>query len=156
MYADDMTIFVPGKSRAEVIESANKELEIVSSWLTKHKLIVNPTKTKYMIFSTKPLKLRKNSKFCLKILSQPICEEIEFKFLRILISNNHSRKSHMQQLLNKLRACLAIVYKSRYYLTSSCLLALFYSFAYTHLNYCITTWRNNNLAFLENLQNYCQ
>ena len=31
MYADDMTIIVPGKSRAEVIESANKELEIVSS-----------------------------------------------------------------------------------------------------------------------------
>ena len=90
MYADDMTIIVPGKSRAEVIESANKELEIVSSWLTKHKLIVNPTKTKYMIFSTKPHKVRKNSKLCLKILSHPICEVTEFKFLGILISNNLS------------------------------------------------------------------
>ena len=54
MYADDMTIIVSGKNRAEVIESAKKELEIVSSWLTKHKLFVNPTKTKYMIFLTKP------------------------------------------------------------------------------------------------------
>ena len=49
-YADDMTIIVPGKSGAEVIETVNKELEIVSSWLTKNKLSVNPTKTKYMIF----------------------------------------------------------------------------------------------------------
>ena len=57
-YADNMTIIVPWKSRAEVMESANKELEIVSSWLTKHKLIVNPTKTKYMIFSTKPHKVQ--------------------------------------------------------------------------------------------------
>ena len=66
MYADDMTIIVSGKSMAKVIESANKELKIVSSWLTKHKLIVNPTKTKYMIFSTKPYKVHKNSKLCLK------------------------------------------------------------------------------------------
>ena len=108
-----------------------------------------------MIFSTKPHKVRKNSKLCLKILSQPICEVTEFKFLGILISNNLSWKSHVQQLLNKLRASLAIVYKSRYYLTRSYILALFYSFGYTHLNYCITTWCNNNLAFLENLQNCC-
>ena len=137
MYADDMTIIVLGKSRAEVIESANKELEIVSYWLAKHKLIVNPTKTKYMIFSTKPHKVHKNSKLCLKSLSQPICEVTEFKCLGILISNNLSWKSHMQQFLNKLRACLAIVCKSRYYLTRSCLLALFYSFANTHLNYIV-------------------
>ena len=51
MYADDMTAIVPVKSRTEVIEIANKELEIVFSWLTKHKLMVNATKTKYMIFS---------------------------------------------------------------------------------------------------------
>ena len=62
MYADDMTIIVSGKSRAEVIESANKELEIISSWLTKHKLIVNPTKMKYMIFLTKPHTVHKNFK----------------------------------------------------------------------------------------------
>ena len=61
----------------------------------------------------------------------------------------------MQQVLNKLLSCLAIVYKSRYYLTHFCLLTVFYSFAYIHLNYCITTWCDNNLAFLENLQKCC-
>ena len=68
MYANDMTIIVTGKSRAEVIESANKKLEIVSRSLTKHKLIVivNPTKTKYMIFLRKSHKIHKNSKLCLK------------------------------------------------------------------------------------------
>ena len=48
MCADDMTIIVLGKSRAEVIETANKELELVCSWFTKHKLIVNPTKTNHI------------------------------------------------------------------------------------------------------------
>ena len=66
MYAGDMTIIGLGKNMAEVIKSANKELEVVSSWLTKHKLIVNPTKTKYMIFSTKPQKYIKIQHFVLK------------------------------------------------------------------------------------------
>ena len=75
--------------------------------------------------------------------------------MSILISNNLSWQSHMQQLSNKLQACLTTVYKSKYYLTRSCLLRLFYSFAYTHLNYCIITWCNNNLAFLKNLRKCC-
>ena len=33
MFADDMALIVLEKSRAEVIETANKEMEIVSSWL---------------------------------------------------------------------------------------------------------------------------
>ena len=42
MYVDDSTIIVPGKSKAEVIKTVNKKLELVCSWLTKHKLIVYP------------------------------------------------------------------------------------------------------------------
>ena len=40
-----------------MIETANKELKIVSSWLTKHKLVFKTSKMKYMIFSTKPHKV---------------------------------------------------------------------------------------------------
>ena len=58
LYADNMTIIFPGKSRTKVIKTANKELELVCSWLIKHKLIAKPTKTKYMIFSTEPHKVQ--------------------------------------------------------------------------------------------------
>jgi len=61
----------------------------------------------------------------------------------------------MQQILNKFRGCSAIIYKSRHYKTFSCLLALFYSFAYSHLNYCIATWCNNNATLVEKLQKCC-
>ena len=62
MYADDMTIIVPRKSKAEVIKIENKEQKLVCSWLIEHKLIANLTKTKYMIFSTKPQNLKKHIK----------------------------------------------------------------------------------------------
>ena len=50
MYADDMTLIVPGKSRADVVNIANEQLVCVSSWSTNNKLIVNTAKIKYMIF----------------------------------------------------------------------------------------------------------
>ena len=53
MYADDMTLIIPGKSRADVVNIAKEQLVRIFSWLTNNKLIVNTAKTKYMIFSLK-------------------------------------------------------------------------------------------------------
>ena len=66
MYADDMTIKVPRKSRAGVVETANKELVIVSGWLKKHKLIVNPIKTKYIFSRQNLIKYKKIQNFVVK------------------------------------------------------------------------------------------
>ena len=56
---------------------------------------------------------------------------------------------------NKLRACLALIYKSRDNLTRSCMLTLFFSFAYSHLNYCISTRCTTNFCLLDSLQRCC-
>ena len=47
MYADDMTLIVPGKSRADMVNIANEQLLRVFGWLTNNKLIVNTAETKY-------------------------------------------------------------------------------------------------------------
>ena len=132
MYADDMTLIVPGKSRADVVNIANEQLVRVFSWLTNNKLIMNTTKTKYMIFSPKN---RNTKTTCepdiqLKIANVAISEVDNFKFLGTVVSNNFSWKAHMLCVRNKLRACLALIYKSRDKLTRSCMLTLFFSFAY--------------------------
>ena len=48
MYADDMTLIVQGKSRANVVHIANEQLVLVLSWLTNNK-----AKAKFMIFFLK-------------------------------------------------------------------------------------------------------
>ena len=53
VYADDMTLIVPGKSRADVVGIAREQLVRVFIWLTNNKLIVNTAKTKFMIFFPK-------------------------------------------------------------------------------------------------------
>ena len=157
MYADDMTLIVPGKSRADVVNIANEQLVHVFSWLINNKLIVNTAKTKYMIFSPKS---RNTKTTCepdtqLKIANISISEVDNFKFLGVIVSNNLSWKAHMLCVRNKLRACLALIYKSCDNLTRSCMLTLFFSFAYSHINYCISTSCSTNFCLLDYLQRCC-
>ena len=123
MYVDDMTFIVWGKFRAGVVNIANKQLVRIFSWLTNNKLIVNTAKTKYTIFSPKS---RNTKTTCepdtqLKIANVAISEVENFKFLGVIVSNNLSWKAHMLCVRNKLRACLALIYKSRENLTRSCM-----------------------------------
>ena len=130
MYADNMTLIVPGKSGADVVNIASEQLVRVFGWLTTSKLIVNTAKTKYMIFSPK----RYNTKtICkpdipLELAIAPISEVDNFEFLGVIASKNLSWKAHMLCDRNKLRACLALIHKSRDNLTRSCTLTLFFSF----------------------------
>ena len=146
-----MTLIVTGKSRTNFVNIANEQLVRVFSWLTNNKLIVNTAKTKYIIFSPKS---RNTKTTCepdtqLKIANVAISEVDNFKFLSVIVSNNLSWKAHMLCVRNKLRACLALIYKSRHNLTRSCMPTLFFSFAYSHLNYCISTWCTTNFCLLD-------
>ena len=78
-----------------------------------------------------------------------------FKFLGVIVSTNLSWKVHVLCVRNKLRACLALLYKSRDNLTRSCMLTLFFSFASSHLHHCIFTWCTTNFCLLYSLQRCC-
>ena len=126
-----MTLIVPGKSRADVVNIANEQLIRVFSWLINNKFIVNTAKTKYVIFFPKS---RNTKTTCepdtqLKIANVAISEVDNFKFLGVIVSNNLSWKAHMLCIQNKLRACLALIYKSRDNLPRSFMQTLFFSFA---------------------------
>ena len=54
MYADDMTILIGGKQ----IKVTLTVLDSASSWLTSHELTPNISKTKYMILSPQPHKIK--------------------------------------------------------------------------------------------------
>ena len=50
LFADDTSVFIEGQSYTGVIETLNKELKNIVSWLNSNKLTLNIKKTHYMIF----------------------------------------------------------------------------------------------------------
>ena len=51
---------------------------------------------------------------------------------------------------------MALIYNSRDNLTRSCMLTLFFSFPYSHLNYCISTRYTTNFCLLDSSQRCCK
>jgi hypothetical protein len=52
MYADDSTLCMSATTATERIATLNKELQLVSEWVARNKLVLNIYKTKSIVFGT--------------------------------------------------------------------------------------------------------
>jgi retron-type reverse transcriptase len=53
MFADDSTLHAAGKTVADITNSLQQSLQEVSEWCSSNRMIVNPTKTKSMLVTTR-------------------------------------------------------------------------------------------------------
>ena len=76
------------QTKIEVTRTANKVLDIVSSWLTSHKQTLIISKTKYMIFSPQPRNIKEKIGMQIKI-NESVAEKVtNFNYLGLHIQNN--------------------------------------------------------------------
>ena len=155
MYVDDITLLIPGANKIEVTQTANKVLDSISSWLTSHKLTLNISNTKYMIFSPQPHKLKEKFGMQIKIKESVADKVTNFNRLGLHIQNNLGWKSHMLTIISKLRICCDVIHRIRLSTNVSCLLALYHALATNYINYCITTWHAGNAVLLNQIQKQC-
>ena len=52
MYADDSTLYTSTTTATEMTETLNKELQLVSEWVARNKLVLNTSTTKSIVFGT--------------------------------------------------------------------------------------------------------
>ena len=52
MYADDSTLYTSATTASEMTATLNKELQFVSEWMARNKLVLNISKTKSIVFGT--------------------------------------------------------------------------------------------------------
>ena len=57
--------------------------------------------------------------------------------------------SHLKQIETKLAFASSVIYKTRNILPLNTLKLLYYSFAYTHLSYCVTAWGSATTSHLK-------
>ena len=50
MYADDSTLYTSATTVSEITATLNKELQLVSEWVARNKLVINISKTKSIVF----------------------------------------------------------------------------------------------------------
>ena len=52
MYEDDSTLYTSSTTATEMTATLNKELQLVSEWVARNKLVLNISKTKSIVFGT--------------------------------------------------------------------------------------------------------
>ena len=74
-------------------------------------------------------------------ISNPVIERQAFiKFLRVLLDENLNWIEHIKYTENKIAKNLGLLYKARPFLERNVLLALYYSYIQTYINYANIAW----------------
>ena len=138
LFADDTNALAIGKDLNVLIETVNKELQKVVTWLAANKLSLNIKKTHFMIFRTK----NKNTKHSnpIKIGNEIINEVEHTKFLGVIIDNRLKWNFHVNLIKRKISKGFGVICKAKRLMKKETLVTLYYSFVYPYLQYGIIAW----------------
>jgi hypothetical protein len=144
LFADDTTIFYSDKTNPETEALLNTELSKVSDWLAANKLSLNVGKSNFLHFHHGNTKHLIN----IKIDNTPVEEKESTKYLGVILDNKLSWKAHIQITKTKLSKVIGMIAKTRYFVTNTVLLNLYYSFFQSHINYNLLNWSSAKTTHL--------
>ena len=153
-FADDTNIFSSGSSLDDIFNVLNCELESISTWLRANKLVLNVSKSNYMIMTSPRNKILTNH-YTLCIDGHVIEGVSEYKFLGVVIDDRMTWKKHINYICNKIAKGIGILVRARQLLYGESLGTIYNALIKPHFMYCITAWGNTyktNLTRLHLMQ----
>ena len=160
LFADDTTFQLSGSSPTELFAIANLELSKTAKWFQANKLTLNVSKTKYILFRKKNMKVD----FChlnLKIGAELVerigsdCKTKSFKFVGLHLDEFLTWDQHINKVHGKLASGNYAISASKNILPQNIRINLYNSIFRSHLEYGILAWGGvplNKLKGLFNLQ----
>ena len=146
LFADDTNMFITGKDIQDMCHRLNEDLVKIQEWLCCNKLSLNVSKTHYMVFTPRNKIVDDVN---IMIHNEKIERVYTTKFLGVQIDAQLNWKRHIEYTCKKLSKCIGILAKARKVLYKSCLINLYYTFAYPYFIYCNQVWGN---AYQTNLE----
>jgi len=155
LFADDTIILAADKNLRQLEYLLNREFKKICQFFRLYKLLLNPSKTKYMIFSsseavhseTTHIYIDNNNSNEDKDKHKHEINRImttddnpTYKYLGILVDPNFSFKQHVTHISNKLSKALYTLRKVKQFLPEKALLLLYYSLFHCHLIYAAEIW----------------
>ena len=128
----------------------------VASWCCKNHLLINPDKTKFLVFGTR--KMLPNITIApIEFLGKelPIVESA--KDLGVIMDNHLSFNEHIDSLTSSLMGKLCMINRISHLLDHSTLFTVINSLVYSKLFYCSNVWSgtsNLNIHKLQMVQNF--
>jgi Reverse transcriptase (RNA-dependent DNA polymerase) len=155
LFADDTNALAKGNNLPNLVDFINIELQKVALWFRANKLVINVSKTKYMIFRTRNRNVNLNGKDIFMNFNKPNAverPELKIKLIRVhndgdisnqtyklhgvLFDEYLSFNQHIVQVQNKISKSLFLLNRSKNFLTPKALKLLYFATVHSHLTYC--------------------
>ena len=155
LFADDTSLTATGKDQDVLLQRINSELPAIYEWLCANKLILNSSKTKYLVFQPRQ-KFNYNLYPPLKLADQYLEHSFTVKYLGLIIDCSLSWHDHIEYICSKISKSINIIAKLKPYVTRQSLISIYYALVYPYLTYGCVLWGNNyeaSVSQLARLQN---
>ena len=141
-YADDTTLIVGSSNISDVFHRMNDCLTKMTEYCYNNKIVINPKKTKCMIFTNKhnTENVIHSNNLSLLLNGCLIDECVIFKFLGVLITPKLNFKAHGEHIVKKLNSIGSLLVRCRHFLPIDTRLLLFNAIGRCHINYCSSAY----------------
>ena len=146
LYADDSVLTLSHKNVNRPQYNLNVELCKIHACLNYNQLLLNNAKTNCILFT------KKIEKMTLRLGDFELRQTDCVKYLGVHMDSNLSWNRHIQQIESKLSAAFIALYQLHKYVPKKALLSIYYSLAYSHLQYAIICWGTANNSLIKSLQ----
>ena len=140
LFADDTSLFHTHDNFEILIKETNEELNRISTWLATNKLVLNISKTNYMIFTSKGKSYNKNVSN-IKIDGNNIQQVNKTKCLGIIIEEQLNWATHISHVCNIIARNVGILQKLQYFVPTYVLKILYHSLSHLQIH-IIHIYRN--------------
>jgi len=160
LFADDTTFQLSGNNIRELFDKVNNELEQASDWFNCNKLILNVSKTKFIVFGPNNKKINLNN-LSLSIGGEILerigndCPTKSFKFVGVNIDENLSWNTHINKVKSKISFASLQISRLKNIFPTETLVNLYNGLFRPHMEFGLLAWGGAQPSKLKGLIN-CQ
>ena len=142
LYADDTTGIFSSPSLDDLFQIAVNELNSLNDWFSSNKLLINSSKTNFVLFMTRQreLSIHITESLDYRLLSRQINRKDETKFLGLLLDKNLDFKPHINYSRIKISKGLYMLSRAAKILNSRELKLIYSAIILPYLTYGILVW----------------
>lgn len=149
LFADDTLLVVKNKNIETAISDANSDLDKIYNWMNENKLMLNVSKTKWMIIS----KTKEKNHKCDLFIGNKIIERVEcLKYLGILIDENLNFNQQIKACIKKASFGTNLLKRNAKSLTFHTKKMIYSAIIQSQFDYCSTLYINCNKTQINELQ----
>ena len=152
-YVDDKKVYLSCSSENinSCLAKVSEDLRLIASWCCTNKLLINPDKTKLILFGTKQL-LSKVLDIRVPFLGQQLIPVSSVKDLGITLDSNLTFNEHVNTLTSSLISILCQISSVRHLFSKSVLTTILNCLVFCKLFYCSTVWSGTFAHDINKLQ----